>query len=184
MSPSPSASPQVVREAKTSESVSPSMSSPATRLESSSRAIEGDEAMAVNPAVVLNVSSFFMSKPRTPALVRLPTIWLFTHEVWISFHRSNERWKAAVASARVRNGAPRGFGMVAEKLFIRYCTGMQRTSQRKPMTWPPASGARRGTLPVTSMVSGRRRQGRRLQSRPPEGGRRDSRKGPMHGVSL
>jgi hypothetical protein len=74
MSPSLSTSLQVVMALDTSESPSPSRSSPLTSCESEIRVTEGAEAIAPKLAAVRKVSSLTMSKPRRPGLATVPTI--------------------------------------------------------------------------------------------------------------
>ena len=75
MSPSLSASLQVVMALDTSESPSPSMSSPLLSCKSAIRVTEGAEAITPKLAAVRKVSSLTMSKPRGPGLATVPTIF-------------------------------------------------------------------------------------------------------------
>ena len=74
MSPSPSTSRAEVMAALTSESPSPSMSSPSTRSVSAISVTDGEDAMASKPGAVRKVSSFTMSKPQAPGLGVVPAI--------------------------------------------------------------------------------------------------------------
>src|SRR5690242_7796522 len=120
MSPSASTSCAVVMALETSESPSPSRSSPFTSVVSEMRLVEGEEAMALKPADVRNVSSLIMLKPTSPGLLVVPLICMLMYEVGIEFHASNDAWSAVVASARDKTGAPSGFGIGLSVLFILY----------------------------------------------------------------
>ena len=98
--------------------------------------MEGEEAMAVKLVAVRKVSSFVMSKPRTPRFPVVPTICEFMYEVLMEFHRLKDACSAVVAAATVRTGVfgGRGFGIGSSVLFIRYLTGMQRESQKMRTT--------------------------------------------------
>src|ERR1700754_1543874 len=98
------------------------------------RFVDGDEAIAVKPAAVLNESSLIMSKPTRPGLATCPVICMLMYEVGIEFHLLSEFCSSVVALARDRNAGPSGLGIGLSVLFILYDTGIDRASQRIPIT--------------------------------------------------
>ena len=59
--------------------------------------IEGEEAMAVKPALVLKDISLMKSNPTSVVLAVVPVILMSMNEVGMSFHASSESWSAACA---------------------------------------------------------------------------------------
>ncbi len=145
---------QVLMWLETSEVPSPSMSSPSLSWESAISVIEGVEAIAPKPAVVRKVSSLTMSKPASPGLAIVPTIFSSMYEVGILVQASKDLSNAVLASASVITGAPSGLGIGSMVLLRCHGTGMQRGSWKMrtslALIWP---GIGDGTLPVTSRLS-------------------------------
>ena len=144
MSPSASTSVATVMALDTSESPSPSMSSPLANVESAISAVEGDDAMAPKAAAVRKLSSLTMSKPTRPAFGTVPTIFISMNEVGMSFHWLNDCCSAVRACATVSTGAPSGFGTGSRVELMRYWTGIERTSHLIPIT-ARRSGRESGT---------------------------------------
>src|ERR671910_654865 len=96
---------------ETSESPSPSISSPLVRFVSAIRLVDGDEAIAAKPAAVRNVSSLIISNRIKPGLFVVPTMLPSIYELGIPVQASNDASNAALAWATVRNAGPSGLGM-------------------------------------------------------------------------
>src|SRR5215213_314629 len=139
---------------ETSESPSPSMSSPLTSVESLIRLVDGEEAIAAKPAAVRNEISLVMLNPTNPGLAVVPVICMLMKEVGMLFQEFNEPCMVVVASATLRNGAPKGLGIGLSVVFMLYRTGMLRASQRIPITLAKiCPGIGEGAPAVTSILS-------------------------------
>src|SRR6185295_5555483 len=99
MSPSPSKSVHWVIELETSESPSPSKSSPLLSVDVAARRTGKNEAKKLNAGPVRKVISLIMSNLRLPAFATSGPKLNWMYDVGIAFHEFAADWIAALALA-------------------------------------------------------------------------------------
>src|SRR3954462_11095253 len=102
---------QVVMALETSETASPSMSSPSLSWESAISVIDGVTEMKPKPGGTLKVGSLIMSKPPKPGSLIVAPTFSSMYEVGILLQESQDFWSAVRASATETTGPPSGLGI-------------------------------------------------------------------------